>query len=109
MIIPLVILVALIGVFLLASFAPPLDRSPDEVANILASIRDGEPTGHWADDFIHIPIKNLALEQIREEFEQLVERYPTWEPQAPFPDAGVHELQALVGRANTSPAIDGRD
>lgn len=73
-----------------------LERSPREVADILRRFIDGEATGHLADNFISIPIADPALDEIRNRFEQLVERHPTWQPQAPFPETGIGELSRLV-------------
>jgi hypothetical protein len=50
------------------------DRSPREVADILRTFVVGEPSGHLADDFIHIPIATPALDEIRARFEQLIEQ-----------------------------------
>ena len=76
-----------------------LDRSPQEVADILEQFVVGERTGHLADDFIHIPISNPQLDGIRERFERLVDRQTTWEPQAPFPAEAVPDLQRLIEQA----------
>jgi len=63
-----------------------LRRTPTEVAEILTLFIDGEPTGHGADKFLTIPIHDPVLDQIREDFERLVERVGgQWEPQMPFP------------------------
>lgn len=92
--------ILVVGVALLLMFVwwtgGACERSPREVADILRTFVVGEPSGHLADDFIHIPIANPALDQIRARFEQLVEQYPDWEPQAPFPSRGVRELEQLV-------------
>jgi hypothetical protein len=40
-----------------------------------------------------------ALERIRDRFERLADTYPGWEPQAPFPPAGIGELEALSADA----------
>jgi hypothetical protein len=69
------------------------------VADILRQFKVGEPTGFLQDDFVHIPISDPALEQIRDRFERLADTYPEWEPQAPFPPAGIPDLEALIAEA----------
>lgn len=59
----------------------------------------GEPTGFVADDFVCIPITDERLDEIRELFDQLASQYPEWEPQQPFPPAGIPTLRALIERA----------
>jgi hypothetical protein len=78
-----------------------LDRSPQEVAVILATFIEGEESGHGADNFISIPIRSAELDAIRADFEQLMDRYPEWEPQQPFPEAGVPAVRELIGRATS--------
>lgn len=82
-----------------------LPRSARGVANVLRQFAVGEPTGFVADDFIHIPISDPALERIRDTFERLADRYPEWEPQAPFPSAAFHELEELIAEAETLAAF----
>ena len=94
------LLVVAIGV--LAWFARHdrgLPRSAREVADILKQFLVGEPTGFWADDFIHIPIADPQLEQLRGRFEELANRQVGWEPQAPFPERGRAELEQLIAEA----------
>ena len=69
------------------------------MADILRRLQNGEPTGFLADDFIHIPISDPALERIRDEFERLADNHPEWEPQTPFPPAAGHQLEALIAEA----------
>ena len=78
-----------------------LDRSAQEVVEILTKFTVGEPTGFLADHFIHIPITDPALDEIRESFDRLAERYPQWEPQMPFPEDGAQELRILLERARS--------
>jgi hypothetical protein len=73
-----------------------IERSAREVADILKQFAAGEPTGYLADDFIHVPISNPVLDQVRERFEALADRHPGWEPQDPFPEVGVQELKRLI-------------
>ena len=74
-------------------------RSAREVADILRQFKVGEPTEFLADDFIHIPISDPALEQIRYKFERLTDSHREWDPQAPFPLAATNELEALIAEA----------
>ncbi len=85
-----------------------LNRSPQEVAGILRQFIVGEPTGFAADDFVTVPITNTTLDDIRVSFDDLVKRHPRWEPQMPFPESGVPELQSLIDRAELVVAtVDG--
>ena len=74
-------------------------RTPREVADILRQLLHGGPTGFLADDFVHIPIANPQLEQIRERFEHLTDRLVKWDPELPFPQSGRDELQRLIAEA----------
>ena len=76
-----------------------LKRSSAEVSAILASFIDGEPTGHGADNFMTIPIRDAVLDAIRDDFVRLTERFEEWEPQQPYPAEGVTELRKLIARA----------
>lgn len=76
-----------------------LPRSAGAVADILRQLKVGEPTGFLQDDFVCVPISDPALELIRDKFERLAESYPEWEPQAPFPQAAINELEALIAEA----------
>ena len=49
----------------------------------------GEPSGHLVDDFTTIPTSDPTLDEIRERFLELIEGYPLWEPQMPFPEKGL--------------------
>jgi hypothetical protein len=78
-------------------------RSAEEVDAILTSFIDGEPTGHGVDDFITVPIRDSVLDNIRADFEQLVDRVCSeWEPQRPFPIAGLADLRVLIERARAA-------
>jgi hypothetical protein len=83
----------------LSRISGTLDRSPRQVADILRQFVGGEPTGFLVDDFIHIPITDPRLEEIRNQFERLVDAQPTWEPQTPFPAEAIAELQRLIAEA----------
>jgi hypothetical protein len=76
-----------------------LERSPEEVASILASFIDGEPTGHGADNFMSIMIRDEALDAIREDFVRLTDRFEEWQPEQPYPSEGLRELRELIDRA----------
>lgn len=76
-----------------------LPRSARGVADILRQFKVGEPTGLLQDDFVHIPVSDPALEKIRDKFERLADRFPEWEPQAPFPPVATNELETLIAEA----------
>jgi hypothetical protein len=63
------------------------------VVDILRQFKAGEPTDFVADDFIHVPISDPALDRIREEFERLADDYLEMR-QIP-----IHWLLALFGCA----------
>jgi len=76
---------------------PEIDRSPDEVAQILESFINRTYNDCTLDDFIHVHIKDPYLESVRERVEHLAGDYLPRDGSILFPTAKVNvELRLLL-------------
>mgnify|MGYP000209283630 CR=1 FL=1 len=68
------------------------DLEADDVLAYLHRMKNGEVDDYWWDDFLNVPIKNKALDQIRESC------HDVWDPQSHFlqrNEEGIFELNKI--------------
>jgi hypothetical protein len=96
----IVVFVALIGILL---FKRSVDRTPDltaaQVAELIDKFVDGSGGPYDWDDYINIPSRNAALEQIRRDCEEVSERFPPETKTEWCSPAGGAELKRLAQKA----------
>jgi hypothetical protein len=99
----IIAILVLVGILL---FKRWVDRQPDltpeQVADVIDRFVDGNNSEDFAyewDDYIHIPSRNPALEQIRRECEEVADKFPPERKTEWCSTEGRVELKRLAQKA----------